>query len=326
MLLLSKDGQMAVPKAFQREVSNGRGINILITGLTQTGKSTISVIIAWLISNYRFNLNNDLTMIKVKPLLDKLDKKKNPTMKLYRGRTFVADDFGIGLSHREWFQASHKHLNQTMQTIGNEGLVFIINTPFISFIDKDTRLLIDYHITTLHFDKRRKYIKFKIEHWQKNEVKPDEVKTYKHYLRMLMPDRTIVEARSFIIYFDKFQDIIDEYHQIEKPAKDALHSSLNSEADQQQKEDMARAFNVEHYVLEAMKDSAKFETTWHGRKFISLERIKNEFGLGENRGKQVKAAIEQKLYGGNERGVRANASIQEGHGTADNTGTSQVNA
>lgn len=311
-LLLKYNSKHPFADAIKREVfGESRGVNILIVGKTQTRKSTVSIALAMLIC-YRFLIEKHMAIMDVKPLLNIFNN-----IKLFRGDVVIADDFGVGMNHREWHNFLHKALNLSMMTHGFKGLVVIVNVPYQSYIDKDARLLFDYEITTIKPHDNERYVKVKIEKLQHVEVKPGQIDTYKHYLRMLMPDGTIQMVRSFNIKYPP-QEIMDRYFELANEKKKKLQFDLNAEADTMMTKETQKHFALDWYVDEVIKRKPEFTTIWQGRESINLDRIKNEFKVGGPRAKQIQAGIYKKLES-------LNANIQEGHGTADNTGTSPGN-
>ena len=298
MLLRSKDKRPFV-EAVKREVFNERrNVNILIVGKTQMRKSTLGIALGMAFSSH-FDLKKHVAIIHAKKLLNMLK-----TEKFFRGMAVIADDFGVGLNHRQWFSFLNKAINYIVMTYGFRGIVFIVTVPYEKYIDADTRLLFDYEITVLSKNDSKRYVKVKIEELQHTQIKK-EVRTYKHFLRMQYPDSSLKRVESFLFGYPP-QDILEEYFVMSNEIKEYLQHELNQEAEQIEGKRRMQRIDVNYYIDLIKKEPNKFFKTRYGTIYLNLELIQNEFHLGLINARKIKAGYELQQE-------MANAPIQEKH-------------
>jgi len=286
-MLVSNKSKTPFSDGIKRIIFNERrNCNILIVGKTQTRKSTTAITLARALSK-RFNLDKHMAVMAVKPLLNILNNEK-----LYRGDVVLADDFGVGMNHREWHNFLHKALNLSMQTHGFKGIIVIVTVPYQKFIDADTRLLFDYEITTLSKNDSLRFTKVKIEELQHTEVRAGVMYTYKHFIRMKCDDGQYRMIKSFNIPYPP-KEIMDHYYEVVNESKKKLQWDLHTEADNIERKNVAKTFSADFYVEEVLKDQQAFFKTYHGKTFLDLSLIKNKFNVGIVRARQIKNVAEK---------------------------------
>lgn len=294
MLLLAKDKSPFVQGVRREVFYSRRNVNILITGKTQTRKSTISVALARMLCE-KFDLEKHLAVIRADRLLQILKDTK-----FKRGWVVVADDFGVGLNHRQWHSFLNKALNYSMMTHGFKGIIMIVNVPYESYIDKDTRLLFDYEITLLSKNDSERCAKVKIEQLHHIE-KRGTTETYKVFPRIKFPNGVIKIARSFKIHYPP-EDIMKKYFEISSEAKNTLYHDLHAESQEINQRKARQNFSLDYYVEEVMKRPDEFKKIWQHRPLIDMSILRNEFQVGGKRAEQIKTAVEKKLgWDGNTR-------------------------
>jgi len=276
----------AIKKQMFRE---RRNYAIIITGKTQTRKSTIAIQLAREIQP-SFDMSKQLACVKPENYLEVLTLDN-----LKRGSVLVLDEFGVGMNHRNWYSFLNKALNYVLQTHGFRGWCVIVTVPYAKYVDSDTKLLFDMLITTVKKNDRKRYVWCKIFELQYNERKGD---IYTHSLRRKGDYAKIVRWK--IKYPPKH--VMNHYFSMSNEDKEELSEDMYREVRKIQKYKDAQApFDVEG-TAKKIKESVdrgenKYIKEWGGRIFVSLSAVRTEFGLGQSRAKEVKNKAEIMIWG-----------------------------
>lgn len=102
--------------------------------------------------------------------------------KLKKGSAVAFEEVGVNLNTREWASKLNKLLNYMMQTIRHRNFIFILNAPYMDFVDSATRKLFHAELSTVHIDKAKKVCRLKPQLIQYNSRYK---KFYYKYLRVV---------------------------------------------------------------------------------------------------------------------------------------------
>ena len=88
--------------------------------------------------------------------------------KLAVGSCIIFEEGGVALSNRSWQSVTNKMLNYLIQTWRHLNFVFLMNSPYMDFVDVSTRKLFHAEFETLSIDKKNRVCKIKPRHVQYN--------------------------------------------------------------------------------------------------------------------------------------------------------------
>jgi hypothetical protein len=311
-MLLNASSPSPLADAIRREVyDRRRNYFIVIHGKTQMRKSTLALSLAYSVDR-DFDLDRQLAIMKTKNFLEALHLDN-----LKRCSCIVLDEFGVGQYHRQWYTFLNQAINYVMQTHGHKGLVVIATVPVLTFIDSDTRKLIDLLIEVLEKNEEEKYAVVKVEELQYNQ-KLD--KTYFKYPRCFDPRQPGPEKVVETLEIDYPPDeILERYYAIANEAKTMLEGELIASAGKVEAEKLRRGmFNPEVYVAEILRNPEPFMVDRYGYRYISRELIMNHWlGLGDTRARQIKALAEKRLRELEETKVGLEAAATAGQNTVE---------
>jgi len=263
-----------------------RNYYVMITGKTQTRKSTSGVKLAYEIQS-DWDIHTQMACIKTKEMIKAMRLEG-----LKRGDALLLDEFGVGMGHRRWREFLVNAMNYLMMTHGFKGIVVIVTVPYESYIDSDCKKLFDMLIEVIKKHDGKRYVEVNVEEMQYNQKLK---RIYYHRLRGIDDNGRIQKLDSFAIKYPS-KDILEVYFELSESKKEELGGELKAQAEEIERDKISKAFSLEYYVDLVSKNPEKFMKEWHGRKFIAIEKIMNEFiGIGNRRALQIKTAVEEKL-------------------------------
>lgn len=142
-------------KYFANRVHNyNKNFLCAVTGPTGAGKSWMC---GSLIEKYSklTNVNYDVkkhTIFSLKELLD-LINQEDLENKLPPGTALLFDEPQVSVNSREWQSEANQILNTLTSTFRNMRLVIFFATPYLEFIDKQTRILFHSEIKVKGYDR-----------------------------------------------------------------------------------------------------------------------------------------------------------------------------
>jgi len=288
MLLNSLDKNPLSSAILRRVYGHRMCFSMLVVGPMQSRKSTGTITLAKQL-NPDFSLEKDMAVISGQKFQEVLRANHK------RGDVLLADDFGIGLNHRQWFSFINKALNFAMQTHGYKGLIIILTVPYENFIDKDTRLLFNMELTTVAKNDKEGWVKFRVEELQHVEDhRTHEVRTYKTLLRMRYPDGSIRRVMNTKVYYPP-KPLLDRYFEIANTEKAKLQYDMKAEGDAIAKRQNKESFNPNKFVEEIMLHPEKFQKEWRGHRFCQASVIEEEFKTNHSQAKVIKELAEKRL-------------------------------
>ena len=280
----------AILRVVQRDMRN---YFILISGKTQSRKSTLSIKLA-------MDIQPDWDMTKQMAVLsgkDYIDALMNPALK--RGDVVVLDEIQSGLGHREWFSFINKALNSIVQTHGYRGLIVLVTTPYAKYVDSDTKALFDMWIKTLDKNDGERWVKAKVYTLEQREYINDREKKINiltiRPVNMHNPQQ-IIDAIRF-----KYppEAILQYYYEWSARMTSGMTASLSAAAgriDKKSKDvDFDAASEAEKIIAKIEAGDRHFVKRQGRRTYVNINAIRNELKIGMGRARDVKEAVETKL-------------------------------
>lgn len=256
---------------------------IAITGETGSGKSNIGISLASMI-DAKFSV--DHIVFDSEDFLNLLKSGK-----LRKGSVVVWDEAGVGMGAREFMTVINRVLSTVTQTFRHLNLVVIFTLPYLSFLDKSTRILIHINIET-------KVIYYKEEvavcKWFNLQYNPradnGRGKMYYHYPRIVRDRGVIVLEEIEIPHAPK--DIWKEYLKKAREFKELVRTqALKTIRDikgkslaEEKKEELDM---IDEYSKEVIAKYPKFLGTRGGG--LNAYKIRVTYGVNNKQAELIRA-------------------------------------
>ena len=274
-----------------------RNYAIAITGKVQMRKSTTAIKLAYEIQP-DFDIEKQMAIISPKNFLKVLHLED-----LKRGDVIVLDEFGIGMNHRQWFTFLNRAINYIMMTHGSRGIILIVTVPYMDYVDSDSQKLFDMIIEVKKKNDQERYATVVVKELQYNQTIK---KMYQKLPRGRYPGGIVKRIDAIRIYYPP-EDILDLYFKKSEEGKKILREELMAQSEQIERQKISREFSLDFFVNEVRKNIDKYTRIWRGKKIIPVEKLMNDFNIGQVRAAQIKEALEGEL----------NRQIQEGLSKTD---------
>lgn len=180
--------------------------NSMLVGNNRTGKS-MSAINMGLILDKDFSIDN--VVWTNEQYLDRVSAIKNI------GEVVIADEIGVMLSSRDWYSASSKAINFTIQTQGYLRPIVIFVAPDFSYIDNQPKKLFHQfsEVTRRTYDNFSRIKPFNLQ------IDRKKGKMYFHYPRFMIKEFGLVKLHRIKIVGTPPEDIVKEYEKKSYPYK-----------------------------------------------------------------------------------------------------------
>lgn len=153
-----------------RVINKNQNFLGFLVGGCGTGKSEGALELAYLMDT-TFNINR--VAFTPKDFLTLIHSE------IPKGSVIMYDEAGVGISSRKWQSATNSLVNYTLQTFRYKNLIVLFTVPYLDFIDKQSRSLIDGYFETKHIDRKRSISQIKARLLQVNRFSG---KIYQHRL------------------------------------------------------------------------------------------------------------------------------------------------
>lgn len=263
---------------------------ILIVGDVGTGKSTLALRIAEKLDP-TFTKDNIRERVVIQPeqfseLIAKADDDK-----LAAGSVVIIDEAGASaMASRDWYSIGNKMISHILQTFRYRRLILIMTVPNMSFIDVHARKLINFLIETKKIDFNTRKTKARV--WKLNFNKISG-QSDPYRIRFTKKDEYGEDVTLDCMWFTKpdiklvhaYDKYADEFKQgiIEKAMTNIAKTKNKVKKKQFDAREIAEKIisNKDRYFKE------------NGRMNRGL--IEVEFGIGENRSRQVRSTVKMLL-------------------------------
>lgn len=253
-----------------------------IVGREGSGKSYTSLRIAEIVDP---TFNAERVMFEPQAFLEKLREwKSNGETK---GKMVVADEAGVGLGVRTWYDKDQVLFNQVLQVIRDENMGILFTLPRLSELDSQARGRLHALIEMSDLDPGR-WAEVRWLNWKPTRDERD--KTYRSYPEMDMG------AYEHKVTRLKFGPPSDELAQNYGERKRAFQDELYQDAIDEMEDDDTTEMSVREVTQQIKTDNELDRcVSWHGahkKWYISKDVIRNEYGLTHSDAKAVKERLQ----------------------------------
>jgi hypothetical protein len=252
-----------------------------IVGREGSGKSLTALRIAELVDP---SFNADRVMFEPQRFLEQLQEwKANGET---QGKMIVADEAGVGLGVRTWYQKDQVLFNQVLQTIRDENMGVIFTLPRLNELDSQARGRLHAYIEMTDLN-AGEWAQLRWLNWSPTRDERDDV--YRHYPTLRVDGRQQQIKR---LRFTPPSDALATAYSERKTAfqeqlyQDAIDEMDESEEEQQSAQDIASDIKSSNNIAELL--------SWHGghnRWVLSKDLIRETHDLTHRKAKAVKELL-----------------------------------
>jgi predicted Zn-ribbon and HTH transcriptional regulator len=170
-----------------RVINENKNFLCCIIGPTGSGKSWASLKLGETIDN---TFNSERIVFSLYELAILVNKNFPP------GTVFVLDEAGIAAGARTWQSELNKMINYMLQTFRSKNYILFFTVPHLSFIDKQTRLMLHSKFEMNGIDFKKEESKIKPFFLQ---VNPALDKIYAKYMRIRTKGRGLIAVKRLIL-------------------------------------------------------------------------------------------------------------------------------
>jgi len=262
---------------------NVKNLNFMaaVVGREGSGKSLTSLKVAEA-ADPTFNASR--VMFEPQAFLERLQEwKENGETK---GKMVVADEAGVGLGVRTWYQKDQILFNQVLQLIRDENMGIIFTLPRLSELDSQARgrLHAFMEMTDL---KAGEWAEMKFLNWRPTRDERDDI--YRSYPRMRVggSKRKVKRLR----FGPPSQELVEEYQERKNEFQDRIYQEAIDEMDDEADED---EMSIKDVAAEIQSDGVNEYVSVHGGNglpYIDHQLIRAEYELSTRDAKAVKSLL-----------------------------------
>lgn len=214
-----------------RVLNNNKNFLCAVTGPTGSGKSWLCGAISEIYSKlYNIGYNPKIHILfSIKELLDLINRKDLKDV-LPPGSIIMFDEPQVSVNAREWRSEANQILSTLTSTFRNMRLIVFFATPYLEFIDKQSRILFHAEIQVLGFDKTRNITTCKPRFLEWSGRKGD---FYKKRLIIKYPSEDKTALNWYYLQLWEVSKPSKEWIDIYEAQKIAFTRKLNKELQQQ---------------------------------------------------------------------------------------------
>lgn len=209
-----------------------------ISGQTGSGKSYCALSLAEMIDP---EFSVERCIFSGKELMQLINSDK-----LGKGNVIIWDEAGIDLSNRSWQSTTNKLLNFLLQTFRHRNFILIFTSPYIDFVDNNTRKLFHAEFKTQSIDFKDKVTKIKPQLIQYNSRLG---KFYYKYLRVVTGQGDVVPIESWKIPIPS-KELIEAYERKKNKFTAELNKNISFELEKEENKDKKPLTELQEKILE----------------------------------------------------------------------------
>jgi len=253
-----------------------------VVGREGSGKSYTSLKIAEA-ADPTFNAKR--VMFEPQAFLERLQEWKEKGVT--QGKLVVADEAGVGLGVRTWYQKDQILFNQVLQVIRDENMGILFTLPRLSELDSQARGRLHAFLEMTDLDEGN-WAEFKWLNWSPSRDERDKV--YRQYPEMRIDGwkRTVKRLR----VGPPSQDLITNY----QARKDEFQEELYQDAIDEMEDSETAEMGAKEVAQDiAQSDISPYVSTHNqtGEPYINRDLIRTEYDVSESDARAVKSLLEK---------------------------------
>jgi len=229
-----------------RILKNNKNMLCCLSGQTGSGKSWAGVAIAEIYSKM-FNIPFDPEVHIISSLKEllKLINGKDMDKKIQFGSVLVFDEPQIEANARNWQSETNDILNQIISTFRNQRLFVLFATPYLEFIDKQSRILFHAEFEVKGFDRTRYMTRLKPRFLEFNKFTQDFYKK-RLIVKWKPPGKKVFVSRKLQMWNvpRASMSLLRVYERKKKEFSDALNKKLLIKIQDMEKKNEVKVKNI----------------------------------------------------------------------------------
>jgi len=209
--------------------------------------------------------------------------------KLKRGSPICFEEAGVEMSNKNWQSVTNKMLGYLIQTFRHRGLILIMNSPYMDFVDSSTRRLFHAEMHTQGIDQKKKTCALKPQLIQYNSRLQ---KFYYKRLRIMKRPRPTWNPMPVPISIWHVprppQDLIDAYEKKRLAFTDQLNQTIMEELQgaKEKKERKNELTGYQQKVLDGLREGKLIDEIAKDRG-CSIQVVYDHIRAAERKGWKV---------------------------------------
>jgi len=266
---------------------NVKNLNFMgaVVGREGSGKSLTSLKIAE-VADPTFNASR--VMFEPQAFLERLQEwKANGETK---GKMVVADEAGVGLGVRTWYQKDQILFNQVLQLIRDENMGIIFTLPRLSELDSQARGRLHAFLEMTDL-KAGEWAELKFLNWRPTRDERDDI--YRSYPRLRVggSKRKVKRLR----FGPPSQELIENYQERKDRFQDEIYQEAIDEMDDGDADgaDEMTAKDIAQDAADGAMKAVVSQNTKTGEPYINRDLIRIEYDSTESDARAAKALLQK---------------------------------
>jgi nicotinamide riboside kinase len=276
--------------ATRRIRNKHQNVLILIVGDPGTGKSLVALKIAQRLDP-TFTMENIRERVVVEPEQFSQLIAEDGDSKLEPGAAVIIDEAGAAaLGARDWYSIGNKMISRILQTFRYRQIILIMTVPNMSFIDIHGRKLINYLIETNKVDFENLRTEARVWKINFNKISGDS-EPYRERFRIKDEfGETVILDR---MWFNRVDiKLVHAYEKYADEFKRGITQKALRDIQRVGDKNNKKEFDPKEIAEKILSNRDRY---YKPNAKIDKGMIEIDFGIGENRSRQVVAAVRQLL-------------------------------
>lgn len=211
---------------------------------------------------------------------------------LKKGSAIIWDEFGVGMSSRDWYSISNKSINAVLQTFRINNIAFLATAPSFSYVDSASRLLFNHFFETVGLPSNNHTVLTKPFEIQVNQRQTH--RAYFKYPTVRFGGRSYKLERA--VFGLPTVELMEAYEALHKPYKRGIQKDVReSIIGAEERASFAKMPPDEIFKAIEANLEGYGKKTLDGKWIIDETSIEYKFGVGGRISRRLKKALERKL-------------------------------
>jgi len=283
----SIEARVVKQKIWQRMWRDNQHFMGAIVGREGSGKSWTALKLAEAADP---SFHAERVMFEPQTFLERLQEwKENDETK---GKMVVADEAGVGLGVRTWYQKDQILFNQVLQIIRDENMGIIFTLPRLNELDSQARGRL--HAFMKMVDKENgEWARFKYLNWKPTRDERDEV--YRSYPQMRV--NGVEQKVKYLSVGPPSMELVEAYSERKSRFQTEIYQEAIDEMEDSDEEEQTPK-DVAGEIESGGLDVVVAEHGNTGEPYISKELIQAEFDVSKSDARAVKALLDKRFNAG----------------------------